>query len=95
MIIDSYLRSVMGVDIQNIKTTIAEMPVIALYAQDAVLYQKCALIYALLYVVVFFMSTKKKEMEECIWVQTFYFVLEYSRLTAVIVSGGYQRDILP
>ena len=51
------------------------MPVIALYAQDAVLYQKCALIYALLYVVVFFMSTKKKEMEKCVCMQNFLFCI--------------------
>ena len=61
--------------IQNTKTTIAEMPVIALYAQDAVIYQKCALIYALLYVVAFFMSTKKKEMEECVCMQNFLFCI--------------------
>ena len=51
------------------------MPVIALYAQDAVIYQKCALIYALLYVVAFFMSTKKKEMEECVCMQNFLFCI--------------------
>ena len=34
-----------------------------------------AFIVGLLYVVAFFISTKKKEMEECIWVQTLLFFI--------------------